>query len=117
MATKSAAKYKPQEGDRVKIASRAVNAEDRKTNRYFAHMANLIGTVQNVYENDEIAVRMDNDSLTKATADVHDRAEKRMREKFLGSLSEEGKKQLTSAELNFDVHYVLLVQADDLQKI
>lgn len=117
MATKSAAKYKPQEGDRVKVAERAVTADDRKANRYFSHMAGLTGTVQNVYENDEIAVRMDNATLTKATADVHSRAEKRMREKFLQGLSEEGKKQLTSEELNFEVHYVLLVQAGDLEKI
>ena len=37
------------EGDRVRIKTRPVTEEDRKTNRYFDHMAGLVGTVQNIY--------------------------------------------------------------------
>jgi len=105
------------EGDRVRVVTRAVTEEDRKKNRYFAHMGGLLGTVQNVYGPGEVAIKVDSASLSKISADVHRTAVERMREKFLGSISEEQKKQLTAEELNFNAHYVLLVQGSDLEMI
>lgn len=104
------------EGDRVRVVSRPVTDEDRKKNRYFAHMGGLLGTVQNVYGPTEVAIKVDLASLSKVSFDVHRVAVERMREKFLGSVSEEQKKQLTADELNFNAHYVLLVQGTDLEK-
>lgn len=114
---KSPAKYAPQEGDRVRVVERTVTAEDRKGNRYFTHMAKLTGTVQNIYDNGEIAVKMDLETLSTVSRDVHTRAEKRMQERFAKDSSEETKRQLTEEELKFGVHYVLLIQAEDLEKI
>jgi hypothetical protein len=108
---------KVKEGDRVRVVTRDVTEEDRKKNRYFDHMAGLTGTVQNVYGGDEIAIKVDIDSLSAITGDVHTQAVKRMREKFLNSVSEEQRKQLTPEELNFNAHYVLLVREDDLEKV
>lgn len=105
------------EGDRVKVVSRKVTEDDRKTNAYFEHMAGLTGVVQNVYGANEIAVKVELESLSKVTNDVHKESIKRMREKFLGSISEEQKKQLTSEELNFDAHYMMLVRGADLEKV
>jgi hypothetical protein len=105
------------EGDIVRVIQRPVTEEDRKTNRYFDHMAGLVGTVQNVYSNEEIAIKTDPPSLTDVTAKVHKAATQRMREKFLNNVSEEQKKLLTSEELNFNVNYVLLVRSNDLEKI
>ena len=105
------------EGDRVKVVSRKVTEDDRKTNAYFEHMAGLTGVVQNVYGANEIAVKIELESLSKVTTDVHKESIKRMREKFLGSISEEQKKQLTSEELNFDAHYMMLVRGADLEKV
>lgn len=102
------------EGDRVKIVERPVTDEDRKKFRYYEHMAGLIGTVQNVYGPDEIAVKIDPESLTEVSAEVHKTSTQRMREKFLRDTSEEQKKQLTPEELNFSAHYMLLVRAEDL---
>jgi len=102
------------EGDRVKIVERPVTEEDRKKNRYFEHMAGLFGTVQNVYGPDEIAVKIDLESLTDVSAEIHRKSNQRMREKFLKDTSEEQKKQLTPEELNFNAHYMLLVRAEDL---
>lgn len=102
------------EGDRVRIVERPVTEEDRKKNRYYEHMAGLVGTVQNVYGPDEIAVKIDLDSLTAIAAEVHQTSTQRMREKFFKDTSEEQKKQLTPEELNFVPHYVLLVRAEDL---
>lgn len=105
------------EGDLVRVIERPVTTNDRKTNRYFEHMAGLTGTIQNVYSADEIAVKVDLDSLSHVTADVHTQSVKRMREKFLSSISEEQKSKLTSEELNFSAHYVLLVRSIDIESV
>ena len=104
------------EGDRVRVVTRPVTPEDRNAISYFDHMAGLTGTVQNVYGADGIAVKMDVDSLSKITQDVHRESVKRMREKFLQNISDEQRKQLTPEELNFDAHYMLLVKSSDLEK-
>lgn len=105
------------EGDRVKVVNRKVNEDDRKKGQYFEHMAGLTGTISNIYAKDEIAVKIDIDSLSSVTQKVHKEATKRMREKFLSAISEEQKKQLTAEELNFDANYVLLVQSGDIEKL
>ena len=104
------------EGDTVRIVSRAINAEDRRTGRYFEHMSGLTGTVENVYSDGTVAVQINKDSLSEVSAEVHKVAVRRMREKFQESLSEEAKKMLTAEELHFDAHYMHLVQVSDLEK-
>ena len=105
--------WKP--GERVRVVSRPVTDDDRKKNRYFEHMAGLEGTVQQVYE-DGIAVEVDPKTMTGITADVHKNATQRMRDKFLGQISEEQKRQFTKEELDFDAHYVVLVNVEDLER-
>lgn len=108
---------KVKEGDRVKIVTREVTEEDRKSGAYFDHMAGLSGTVQNVYPFDQIAVKIEKSNLANIPADVHKVAVQRMRDKFLSSISEEQKKNLTAEEINFDAHYMLLVKGADLEKL
>ena len=105
------------EGDRVQIASRAVTEEDRKKSRYFDHMAGLSGTVQNVYAEGEIAVKIDSDCLSDVTRRVHKEATQRMRDKFASNVSEDQKRGLSKEELEFEAHYVLLVDSADLEKV
>jgi len=100
----------------VRIVTRPVTEADRKSNVYFDHMAGLTGTVQNVYAANEVAIKVDIDSLSHVTKDVHEQATKYMRKKFAENSSEEMRKQLTPEELNFAAHYVLLVQGGDLEK-
>ena len=104
------------EGDKVRVVTRPVTDEDREGNRYYEHMAGLVGLVQNTYSKDEIAVKIDLDGLSKITTEVHKESSKRMRDKFAGSVSEEQRKQLTAEELNFTPHYVLLCRSEDLEK-
>lgn len=104
------------EGDRVRVIARPVTEADRKANAYFEHMAGLVGTVQNVYGGNEIAIRVDPDSMSPVTADVHKTAVERMQNKFWKDATEEQKKQFTPEELKFNANYVLLVQANDLEK-
>jgi len=75
------------------VVTRPVTDEDRKKNRYFPHMAGLIGTVQNVYDGGVIAVRIDETTLSDVTRDVHKRSTERMREKFLGDASEKPRRR------------------------
>jgi hypothetical protein len=103
------------EGDRVRVISRTVTEEDRKKNRYFEHMAGLVGSVQNVYADSQVAVRVDPESMTKVTAEVHKAATQRMRDRFAKDTSEEQKKQLTKEEMEFNANYVVLVQQTDLE--
>lgn len=104
------------EGDRVRVITREVTEEDRKKQRYYSHMAGLEGAVISVYSEDEVSVKADPKSLSKITADVHKTATVRMREKLAGNLSEEQKKGLTQAELDFDANFMLLVRSVDLEK-
>lgn len=103
------------EGQRVKIVSRPVTDEDRKTNRYFTHMAGLVGTISSVFAVDQIAVNIENDTLTPVSKNVHKVANDRMREKFLNSVGDEQKKLLTQEELKFTANFVLLVRSEDLE--
>lgn len=105
------------EGDRVRIVTRPVTEEDRKSNSYFEHMAGLTGTVQNLYGSDGVAVKIDTSGVTKISQDVHKESTRRMREKFVSSVSDEQRKQLTPEELSFEAHYMLLVKTGDLEKV
>ncbi|MEI8283295.1 MAG: hypothetical protein WCG75_12880 [Armatimonadota bacterium] len=104
------------EGDRVRIKTREVTEDDRKTNRYFDHMAGLTGSVQNIYGEKEIAVRIEVECLSKQSRDVHKEATNRMRAKFMDTVSEVQRKELTKEELEFDTHFMLLVDSNDLEK-
>jgi len=104
------------EGDRVRVVERKVTDEDRKKNRYFEHMAGLVGNVQQVYSDTEIAVQVDRATLGDVTAEVHKMATQRMKEKFMASISEEQRRGLSKEEQDFDANYVLLVQSSDLEK-
>ncbi len=108
---------KLREGDRVRIVSREVTEEDKKANRYYGHMAGLTGAVQNIYAENEIAVQIDMDTVSKVTRDVHKEATLRMRHKLNESLSEVQRKELTKEELEFDTHFMLLCDSKDLEKI
>ena len=105
------------EGYQVRVVTREVTEEDRKKNRYFEHMSGLSGTVQNVYNDAEIAVRIDPLSMSKITRDVHVMATQRMKDKFLDGLPQEQKRNLTEEELDFKAQYVLLVQSSDLESL
>lgn len=100
------------EGDKVRVIEREVTEEDRKTNRYFPHMAGLTGVVQNVYSTDQIAVNVDMSSVSKVTKDVQKVATERMR----ANINEAQRRDLTAEELNFVAHYVILVRSDDIEK-
>jgi ribosomal protein L21E len=108
------AKFK--EGDKVKVKKRPANPQDAALTSYFDHMAGLTGVIENYYSDKEIAVKVDIESLGDVAKRVHKDATKRMRQKTEETISGEQKGQLSAEELKFTPHYMLLVQASDLEK-
>ncbi len=102
-------------GDRVRVVSREVTADDRKSNRYFEHMAGLVGVIESVYSSEEVAVKVDPEVLTNPAKDVHAEATQRMRDRFISQVSEEARSQLTKEEIEFPANFVILARMVDLE--
>ena len=108
---------KVKEGDRVRVIDRELNTQDKAIHAHFEHMANLTGTVENYYGADEIAVKVDLESLPKVASDVHKAATDRMRAKFIDSTGDEARKMLSKEEIEFVPHWVILVRESDIEVI
>lgn len=108
---------KVSEGDRVRVVTRDLTDQDKKVYGFFEHMQGLTGVVENVYSQDEVAIKIDLVSLPKIPAEVHRDATRRMRERFAENVGEEARKLLSKEELEFVPHYVVLVRSDDLEKV
>ncbi len=105
------------DGDKVRVVKRKASPEDAALTMYYDHMGGLTGTVENYYNDKEIAVKVEIDSLSEIARKVHKDATKKMRDKFEDSIGAEQKGQLTAQELKFTPHYMLLVRAADLEKV
>src|SRR5215467_2896340 len=103
-------------GDRVRVISREQTEEDLKAQIYFPFYGGLIGTVQKAYDKGEVAVEIDQESLTKELRKRHDDVRDQMKTKWLEGLSEEGRTKLTEREKDFKLRYVILVSMADLEK-
>lgn len=105
------------EGDRVRVVQRPITEQDSKVFMYFPHMAGMTGVVENYYNSNEVAVKIDLESLPKVPSEIHKEATKRMRKKFVESVGEEQRKKLEKEELEFVPHYMALLREADLEKI
>ncbi len=105
------------EGDKVRIVTRDVTADDKKNSVYYSHMAGLTGKVENIFSPTEIAVNIDRDALKDEARKVHFEAEKRMWSKFWNDQSEASKAMFEDDEKIFKANYVLLVREQDLEKV
>ncbi len=101
----------------MRVVTRPVLPEDRRTYRYFEHMAGLTGVVANVYGPEEVTVRVDKESAKPVGLTVHKEAVLRLRAKVVKELSEDAKSRFNNGELDFDANYVLLVRGEDLEKL
>lgn len=102
------------EGERAKIVTRPVTEEDRKKNAYYDHMAGLTGVIQNAYADNTYALMVDSQALTGINKQIHKDATTHLRKRF--DPTEAQRKLLSSEELDFDIHFMLLVQEADLEK-
>jgi predicted DNA-binding antitoxin AbrB/MazE fold protein len=108
---------KIKEGDKVRIVKREVTDADLVSNKYYEHMQGLTGVVANIYSKDDIAVQINLEGLSDETRKAVKSATKRMHKKLEEQLSEVQKKELTKEEMEFDVHFVSLISAEDLEKV
>ena len=104
------------DGDRVRLVSREQSEEDVKTQMYFPFYGGLVGIVQKAYGKGEVAVEIDQESLTKEIRKRHEDVRDQMKTKWLEGLSEEGRAKLTDREKDFNLRYVILVSMADLEK-
>lgn len=105
------------ERDRVRIVHREPTDEDMKKCTYFAFMGGLTGTVTKVYDPTQVAVEVEQESLTAEIRKRHLDIRDQMKTKWLDGLSEEGKSKLTEREKDFNLRYTVLVAMDDLEPI
>jgi len=103
------------QGSRVRVVTRAATTEDSRTGLYYPHFAGLTGTVQHVYEQDEIAVEVEPEALTAEVRARHASVRDQMKTKWLDGLSEEGRSKLTDREKDFRLRYVIVVASKDLE--
>lgn len=105
------------EGERVRIVTREVTADDRKEGRYYAHMGGNVGVIQRIFSEEEVVIVVDAETVAEPAKSVMEAATKRLNQKFAENATEEAKSKLTPEELKFPVNYVVLVQSSDLEKI
>ncbi len=102
------------QGDAVVIAARETTTGDAKSGLYFAHYANLRGTVLRLY-GEEAAVQVERDSLPAEVRARHEEGEQAMRSRWLDNLSETARVGLNEREKSFSLNYSVLVSVADLR--
>jgi len=106
------------EGESVQVVEREATADDAKSGLFYNHYRNLTGLVQKVYETtEEIAVIVDEPSLSDAISTRHSDIRAAMKAKWLDGLSEEARGRLTDAEKDFRLNYSILIAPADLRLI
>ena len=103
-------------GDRVRILDRLANAGDLKSGLFFNHYRGLTGAVQKAFKSGEVAVEDDSDSLPESIWKRHMDVRDQMRKRWIESLTDEARRKLTPDQKTFDLRYVILVAAADVQK-
>ncbi|HEY3265500.1 MAG TPA: hypothetical protein VGM37_01130 [Armatimonadota bacterium] len=105
------------QGDRVRVIARPQSANDIKENAYFPHMGGVEGTVVKVYSPEEITVSVDRETLPEQNAARHTEIEKRLQERWMDSISQEARANLSDAEKQFKLNYSVIVPANDLELV
>ena len=102
-------------GDRVSIIKRAVTDEDIDNQLYFEYFGGLTGVVVKIYDDGTICVNIDTYSLREDFRKRHTELEKLEKERWLNSLSEEAKRNMTSEQKQYKIDYTILVNEKDLE--
>lgn len=102
-------------GDRVKIATRDVTAEDSKAGLYYTYFGGLVGTVDRIYDDGSVCVDIDLESLTDEMRERHQAMQEAERKRWLENLSGEVRNRLTAEQRQLRMSYKLLVYGKDLE--
>ncbi len=102
------------EGDKVQIVNREATPDDIKSGLFYNYFRGLEGSIQKIYNTNEVAVEIDLDSLDEAAAKRHVEIQEQTKSKWLDGLSEEARGRLTEQEKDFRLRYSILVKDVDL---
>jgi len=103
-------------GDRVRIRTREATPQDLKSSLFFNHFRGLVGEVQKVYGDGQVAVEIELEALPEEIWKRHMQTRDQMRERWLEGLSDEVRRKLTPEQKHFDLRYVILVASADLER-
>lgn len=103
------------EGDSVRVSDREQVAADIKSQLFYEHYRNLVGTVAKIYADGTASINIDQNALTKEVSKRHDETASGIRQRWLDGLSDEGRNKLTAAEKTFNLRYTILVATADLE--
>jgi hypothetical protein len=103
-------------GDSVRIAAREATPKDQKSGLYYGHYKGLPGAVQKVYATGEVAVEIEMDALPEDVWKRHMQTRDQMRQRWLEGLADDARRRLTPEQKTFDLRYVVLVAAEDLER-
>ncbi len=102
-------------GDRVKIITRPVAAEDARSGLYYEYFGGLVGTADRVYDDNSICMDIDIESLRPETRDRHLAMQENERKRWLESLSDESRNKLTADQKQLKISYKILVSKTDIE--
>jgi hypothetical protein len=103
-------------GDRVKISNRETTVHDAKTGLFYGHFRGLVGAVQKVFKTGEVAVEVELEALPEDIWKRHMQVRDQMRKRWLDGLADDVRRKLTPEQKTFELRYVVLVAAQDLEK-
>lgn len=103
------------EGDRVRVKERPATHDDMKAGNYFNYYAGLTGSIQKVFNENEIVIDVDLAALPAEVLSRHEDIRNKMRDKWLKGLSEDARSKLTNEEKEFQLRYTVLVGQQDLE--
>ena len=103
-------------GDRVKVRTREATSQDLKSGLFFNHFSGLVGHVQKIYGDGQVAVAVELDALPEEIWKRHMQTRDQMRERWLEGLSDDVRRKLTPEQKQFDLRYVILVGMADLER-
>jgi hypothetical protein len=103
-------------GDRVKISNRDATPQDAKSGLFYGHFRGLVGAVQKVFKTGEVAVEVELEALPEEIGKRHMQVRDQMRKRWLDGLADDVRRKLTPEQKTFELRYVVLVAAQDLEK-
>jgi len=104
------------EGDFVKIIDREILPIDTKNGTYYPFYRGLVGVVDRVYDDKEVCINVDTNSLPADVLKRHTEIQDAIKKKWLNNLSNEARNRLSAEDKQFTLAYTLLVQINDLEK-
>ncbi|MDI6828178.1 MAG: hypothetical protein QME62_06825 [Armatimonadota bacterium] len=107
---------KIKEGDYVRVIARECTPADAKNGLFYGYFAGICGTVERIYEGNEVCLKVDLETLPQDILKRHIEIQESIKRKWLNGLSGEARNRLTPEEKQFELSYSILVSVNDIEK-